>query len=70
VDIRQRAQITHDTSHGTHEVQEEDQIVDTSALLRRGNKIIKGRRGWKGLVRGREEGMWACGGKTGNGDNI
>jgi hypothetical protein len=35
---------------------EEDQSVDVSALLRRGNKIIKGRRGWEGLGRKRGEG--------------
>jgi hypothetical protein len=28
----------------------EDQRVDASALLRRGTKIIKGSRGWEGLV--------------------
>ena len=36
----------------------EDQRVDASVLLRRGNKIIKGSRGWDGLgrVRGGEGG--------------
>jgi hypothetical protein len=28
---------------------EEDQRVDASVLLRRGNKVIKGRRGWEGI---------------------
>ena len=32
---------------------EEDQRVDASVLLRRGNKIIKGSRGWEGLGRKR-----------------
>ena len=31
----------------------EDQIVDASVLLRRGNKIIKGSKGWEGLGRKR-----------------
>jgi hypothetical protein len=31
----------------------EDQRVDASALLRRGDKIIKGSRGWEGLGRKR-----------------
>ena len=31
----------------------EDQRVDASVLLRRGNKIIKGSRGWEGLGRKR-----------------
>ena len=31
----------------------EDQRVDASVLLRRGNKIIKGSRGWEGLWRKR-----------------
>ena len=34
----------------------EDQRVDASVLLRRGNKIIKGRRGWVGLGRKRRGG--------------
>ena len=34
----------------------EDQRVDASVLLRRGNKIIKGSRGWEGLGRKRGEG--------------
>jgi hypothetical protein len=29
----------------------EDQRVDASVLLRRGDKIIRGRRGWEGLER-------------------
>ena len=29
----------------------EDQRVDASVLLRKGNKIIKGNRGWEGLGR-------------------
>jgi hypothetical protein len=29
----------------------EDQSVDASVLLRRGNNIIKGNRGWEGLGR-------------------
>jgi hypothetical protein len=33
----------------------EDQRVDVSVLLRRGNKIIKGSRGWEGLERKRRE---------------
>ena len=36
----------HDTSQGPHEAQEKDQRVNASVLLRRGNKIIKGNRGW------------------------
>ena len=39
----------------------EDQRVDASVLLRRGNKIIKGSRGWEGLGRKRRGG----GGKEG-----
>jgi hypothetical protein len=31
----------------------EDRRVDASVLLRRGNKIIKGSRGWEGLGRKR-----------------
>ena len=34
----------------------EDQSVDASVLLRRGNKIIKGSRGWEGLGRKRRQG--------------
>ena len=34
----------------------EDQRVDASVLLRRGNKIIKGSRGWEGLGRKRRQG--------------
>lgn len=34
----------------------EDQRVDASVLLRRGDKIIKGSRGWKGRGRKRGEG--------------
>ena len=34
----------------------EDQRVDASVLLRRGNKIIKGSRGWKELGRKRRGG--------------
>ena len=34
----------------------EDQSVDASVLLRRGNKIIIGGRGWEGLRRKREGG--------------
>ena len=34
----------------------EDQIMDASVLLRRGNKIIKGSRGWEGLGRKRRGG--------------
>ena len=34
----------------------EDQRVDASVLLRRGNKIIKGSRGWEGLGRKRRGG--------------
>ena len=33
----------------------EDQRVDDSVLLRRGNKIIKGSRGWEVLVRKKRE---------------
>jgi hypothetical protein len=32
----------------------EDQRVDVSVLLRKGDKIIKGSRGWEGLERKRE----------------
>ena len=45
----------------------EDQRVDASVLLRRGNNIIKGSRGWKGLGRKRgggeekEESRIRCG---------
>jgi hypothetical protein len=35
---------------------EEDQSVDASVLLRRGNKIITEGRGWEGLGRRREGG--------------
>jgi hypothetical protein len=35
----------------------EDQRVDASVLLRRGNKIIKGSRGWEGLGRKRKAGV-------------
>ena len=41
--------------------EKEDQSVDASVLLRRGNKIIMGGRGWEGHKRKREEG----GGKGG-----
>ena len=34
----------------------EDQRMDASVLLRRGNKIIKGSRGWEELGRNRREG--------------
>jgi hypothetical protein len=34
----------------------EDHRVDSSVLLRRGNKIIKGSRGWEGLGRKRRVG--------------
>ena len=34
----------------------EDQRVNASVLLRRGNKIIKGSRGWEGLGRKRRGG--------------
>jgi hypothetical protein len=54
VDIRQRAWNTHNKTHRPHEPQEEDQKVDTSALLRRGNNIIKGSRGWAAFGRKRE----------------
>jgi hypothetical protein len=35
----------------------EDQRVDVSILLRRGNNIIKGSRGWEGLGRKRGGGV-------------
>jgi hypothetical protein len=57
VAIRQRAWNTHDTIHRSYEVQEEGRPnVDASVLLRRGNKIIKGSRGWEGLGRKRRRG--------------
>ena len=43
---------------------EEDQSVDASVLLRRGNKIIMGDRGWEGL--GRERGGKEGGEKRGS----
>ena len=49
----------------------EDQRVDASVLLRRGNKIIKGSRGWEGLGRmrgGGEEKKWEELGLRGDGD--
>jgi hypothetical protein len=38
----------------------EDQNVDVSVLLRRGNKLLKGGRGWEGLGRKRGGG-WGKG---------
>ena len=35
----------------------EDQSVDASVLLREGNKILTGGRGWEGLVRKRGGGV-------------
>jgi hypothetical protein len=58
--IQQRAWNTHNTNHSPHEVQEEeDQRVDASVLLRRGNKIIKRSNtlGRKRGKRGAESGM-------------
>ena len=46
--IRKKAQNTH--TYRPYETQEkEDQSVDASVLLRRGNKIIMGYRGWEKL---------------------
>ena len=55
--IRQRVWNTHDTTHELHELQEEVRPrVDASVLLKRGNKIIKGRRWWEGIVKKRRGG--------------
>jgi len=50
----------------------EDQNVDASVLLRRGNKILRGGRGWEGLGRKRGgEGDWgAKSGMGGDEDDI
>jgi hypothetical protein len=40
----------------------EDQSVNVSVLLRRGNKILTGGRGWKGLERNRVQ-DWVKGGR-------
>jgi hypothetical protein len=40
VDISPKAPNTQDTIHRPHEAQEEDQSVDASVLLRKGNKIL------------------------------
>jgi hypothetical protein len=42
-DISPEARNTQDTIHRPHETQEEGRPVDTSILLRRGNKIPNGR---------------------------
>ena len=58
MDMRQRAWHTHDTTHGPHEAQEEDQRVDVSVLLRRDKKIIKGSMvggTWEKETRGEEK---------------
>jgi hypothetical protein len=60
VAIRQKAQNTHVTTHRPYEAQEEgrpNQSEDASVLLRRGDKIIMGGRGWEGLERKRGGGM-------------
>jgi hypothetical protein len=54
VDIKQKARNTHYKTHRPYKYQEEDQNVDASVLLRRGNKIVIEGRGRKDL-RGREE---------------
>jgi hypothetical protein len=51
--IRQKASNTHDTIHRQYEAQEEGRSVDVSVLLRKGNKIITGGKGWEGLWRKR-----------------
>jgi hypothetical protein len=52
VDIRQKAQNTHDTICKTYEAQEEeDQCVAASVLLRMGNKVLMGGREYEGLWR-------------------
>jgi hypothetical protein len=48
----------------------EDQRVDASVLLRRGNKIIKGSRGWEGLGRKRSGERVAESGMGGHGDDV
>jgi hypothetical protein len=47
---------THNTTHDHLKLKrKEDQRVDASVTLRRGNNIIKGGRGWEGL--GRRKGV-------------
>ena len=48
----------------------EDQRVDASVLLIRGNKIIKGSRGWEGLGRKRSGERVAESGMGGHGDDV
>jgi hypothetical protein len=47
-----------------------DKSVDASVLLRRGNKIITGSRGWEGLGRKREEERTKGGAGSGMGEDM
>jgi hypothetical protein len=50
----QRACNIHDITHRPHEVKrKEDQSMDASVPLKRGNNVIKGSREWEGLGRKR-----------------
>jgi hypothetical protein len=53
VDIREKAQKTHDTTHRPYmKLKKKDTCsLDASVLLRRRNKILPGGRGWEGLGR-------------------
>ena len=51
--LAQKLQITRIQFTDHMKLKKEDQSVDASVLLRRGNKIIKGSRGWEGLGRKR-----------------
>ena len=67
MDIKQRTWNTHDTTHGSHEAQEEGRPKSGCfILLRRGNKIIKRSRGERD-VRGRKEGEGKRGAESGMG---
>jgi hypothetical protein len=44
VDISPKALNTQDIIHRLHEAEEKDQSVDTLVLLRKGNKILKGKK--------------------------
>jgi hypothetical protein len=65
VDIRQKVQNTHDTTHRPYEAQEGKPKCGYFSLLRRGNKIIMGGRGREEL--GRQRGG---GGKRGAGPGV
>ena len=56
MDTRKKAQNAHDTTYRRYELKKkEDKSVDASVLLRRGSKIITGRRRWEELRRNKEE---------------